>query len=479
VSFADLGLSSRILEAVKEADYSTPTQIQKQAIPMILMGRDVLGISQTGTGKTASFTLPMIEILSGSQTRARMSRSLILEPTRELALQVADSFESYSKYHRLTTAKLIGGESLVDQRILLARGVDVLIATPGRLIDLLDRGYILLNNIKILVIDEADRMLDAGFIPDIERIVLMLPKIRQTLFFSATMAIEIRRLADAFLINPKEILIEIQSSTATTIEQFLVICKKQDKHKILSKLICIENVKTALIFCNCKCDIDILYSSLIKRGFNAIKLHGDMSQDIRVRTLELFKTGTIQLMICSNIAARGLDISNLSHVFNFDVPNHAEDYVHRIGRTGRAGKSGRSFTIATKEDEKSLSAIINLIGKEIPLITIDNLQELAISIKNDKHNHSNNINVSKKSYLGNDNTYKNEYTRTQENKSNNKHQENSYDHDSQSIDEITNHQQNDVIGFGNMLPNFLTHSVPLEKNVKKFYFRKKQNKSLN
>jgi superfamily II DNA/RNA helicase len=383
MTFADLGLGPEILKAVEEAGYVTPTPIQEQAIPVILMGRDVLGVAQTGTGKTAGFTLPMIEILAGSRAKARMPRSLILAPTRELASQAAENFEKYGKYHRLTMAKLIGGESFLDQEKLLDRGVDVLIATPGRLMDLFDRGRILLNDVKVLVIDEADRMLDMGFIPDVERIVSLLPKIRQTLFFSATMAPEIRRLADAFLMNPKEISVDIQSSTATTVDQFMVVCEELDKREALRHLIRLEDVKNALIFCNRKRDVDILYRSLTKHGFDAVQLHGDMAQSSRTETLERFKTGVVRLMVCSDVAARGLDISDLSHVFNFDVPHHAEDYVHRIGRTGRAGKLGRSFTIATPDDGKFLGAIVQLIGKEIPRVPIEGLPELALDMQGD------------------------------------------------------------------------------------------------
>lgn len=381
MTFADLGLGPEILKAVEEAGYVDPTPIQEQAIPVILMGRDVLGVAQTGTGKTAGFTLPMIEILAGSRAKARMPRSLILAPTRELAAQVAENFEKYGKYHRLTMARLIGGESFVDQEKLLDRGVDVLIATPGRLMDLFDRGRILLNDVKILVIDEADRMLDMGFIPDVERIVSLLPKIRQTLFFSATMAPEIRRLADAFLMNPKEVTVSAQASTATTVEQFMVICDEQDKREALRRLIRMEDVKNALIFCNRKRDVDILYKSLTRHGFDAAQLHGDMAQSARTETLERFKSGTVRLLVCSDVAARGIDISDLSHVFNFDVPNHAEDYVHRIGRTGRAGKLGRSFTIASPDDGKFVGAIRQLIGKEIPQVSIEGVTEATLDMQ--------------------------------------------------------------------------------------------------
>jgi superfamily II DNA/RNA helicase len=379
MSFADLGLSSEVLQAVADAGYTTPTPIQQQAIPHVLTGRDVLGCAQTGTGKTAGFTLPMIDILAAGRARARMPRSLILEPTRELAAQVSNAFETYGKHHKLNMALLIGGESFVDQERKLDRGVDVLIATPGRLLDLFERGKILMSDVKILVIDEADRMLDMGFIPDIERIVGLLPKIRQTLFFSATMPPEIRRLADAFLMNPKEVSVAPPASPAATVAQHLITVQPQDKREALRRLIRSEDVKNAIIFCNRKRDVDILYRSLAKHGFNAAALHGDMPQPKRTETLERFKEGEVRLLVASDVAARGLDIQGMSHVFNFDVPIHAEDYVHRIGRTGRAGRDGRAFTIATPDDGRFLGAITKLIGKDIPPATIEGLGKAEFS----------------------------------------------------------------------------------------------------
>ncbi len=371
--FTDLGLSPEIVRAVTEKGYLVPTPIQAQAIPYVLMGRDLLGCAQTGTGKTAGFTLPMLDILSGSRARARMPRSLILEPTRELALQVAENFVEYGKYLKLTHALVIGGESMSDQKDLLMRGVDVLIATPGRLIDMFDRGTILLTDTRVLVIDEADRMLDMGFIPDVERIVSLLPANRQTLFFSATMAPEIRRLADAFLQNPKEITVSRPASVATTITEGLVMVAEQDKREAVRRLIRSEDVQNALIFCNRKRDVDILYKSLTRHGFSVGALHGDMAQPARFATLEKFKAGEIRLLCCSDVAARGIDIGGLSHVFNFDVPTHAEDYVHRIGRTGRAGREGRAFTIAMPDDRQSVEAIQKLTGHVIPPVVIPGL----------------------------------------------------------------------------------------------------------
>ncbi len=371
--FADLGLSEGVLQAIADMGYRHPTPIQEQAIPYVLMGRDVLGTAQTGTGKTAGFTLPMLDILSGSRARARMPRSLILEPTRELALQVAENFVQYGKYLKLTHALIIGGESMSDQKDVLNKGVDVLIATPGRLIDMFERGSILLTDAKLLVIDEADRMLDMGFIPDVERIVAMLPPGRQTLFFSATMGPEIRRLADAFLQNPKEITVSRPASVATTITEGLALVAEHDKREALRRLIRTENVQNALIFCNRKVDVDILYKSLTKHKFSAGALHGDLSQTVRFATLEKFKAGELHLLVCSDVAARGIDIGGLSHVFNFDVPHHAEDYVHRIGRTGRAGLEGRAFTIAAPTDRFAVEAIEKLTGHAIPPVIVAGL----------------------------------------------------------------------------------------------------------
>ncbi|MDY0873386.1 DEAD/DEAH box helicase [Dongia rigui] len=376
MGFPELGLSPELIRAVTEAGYTEPTPIQAQAIPTVLMGRDVLGCAQTGTGKTASFTLPMIDILANGRAKARMPRSLIVEPTRELAAQVAQNFEKYGKYNNLKHALIIGGEGFAEQEARLMGGVDVLIATPGRLLDLFERGKILLIDVKILVIDEADRMLDMGFIPDVERIVSLLPKIRQTLFFSATMAPEVKRLADAFLMNPKEVTVSAPASTATTVTQGIIVVDEMDKREALRRLIRSENVGNALIFCNRKVDVDILYKSLTKHGFKAVRLHGDMAQSARSDTLEMFKRGEASLMVCSDVAARGIDIAGLSHVFNFDTPIHAEDYVHRIGRTGRAGREGRAFTFATPYDGKNVAAIVKLIGKEIPTVTIEGIASL-------------------------------------------------------------------------------------------------------
>ncbi len=377
--FSELGLSEPIQRAIADMGYLHPTPIQAQAIPVVLAGRDVMGVAQTGTGKTAGFTLPLLDILSGSRARARMPRSLILEPTRELALQVAENFLLYGKYLKLNHALLIGGESMSEQKEALNRGVDVLIATPGRLLDLFERGGLLLTQTSILVIDEADRMLDMGFIPDVERIVSLLSPTRQTLFFSATMAPEIRRLSDMFLRNPKEITVTRAASVAPTIEEGLAVVPEIDKRRALRRLLRAEDVQNALIFCNRKRDVDILHKSLRKHGFSAGALHGDLPQPVRFATLEKFKAGELQLLVCSDVAARGIDIGGLSHVFNFDVPIHAEDYVHRIGRTGRAGNSGHAYTIASPDDRGFVDAIEKLIGHPVPLLGVEGIATAAWS----------------------------------------------------------------------------------------------------
>jgi len=364
MKFVDLGLSPETLKAVKERGYEAPTPIQAKAIPAIQMTRDVVGLAQTGTGKTASFTLPMIDALSGGRAKMRMPRSLVLEPTRELAAQVAENFEVYGKYHNLNHALLVGGESMAEQKKILEQGVDVLIATPGRLLDLFDRGSILLNDIKILVIDEADRMLDMGFIPDIEKVVSLIPPMRQTLLFSATMPPEIKKLTEKFLSNPKEISVAAAASPAETVEQFLVNVAPKDKNNTLDKLLKQEDVKNAFVFCNRKKDVDMLAKWLKSKGYAASPLHGDMPQVKRTETLQDFKDDKVILLVCSDVAARGLDVKGVSHVFNYDVPMNSDDYVHRIGRTGRAGEKGRAWMLASDRDEKFLDSIQKLIKRK-------------------------------------------------------------------------------------------------------------------
>jgi superfamily II DNA/RNA helicase len=373
--FSDLALDPRVLQAVSEAGYETPTPIQAEAIPHALQGRDVLGIAQTGTGKTASFTLPMITLLGQGRARARMPRSLVLAPTRELAAQVAENFDIYAKHTKLTKALLIGGVAFGEQDKLIDRGVDVLIATPGRLLDHFERGKLLLTGVQIMVVDEADRMLDMGFIPDIERIFQLTPFTRQTMFYSATMAPEIERITNTFLTNPAKIEVARQATASLTITQSLIEVKPVrkdrsfgDKRALLRALIKAEGeaCTNAIIFCNRKMDVDVVAKSLKSHGFNAAPIHGDLDQSVRTKTLDAFRDGTLHLLVASDVAARGLDIPAVSHVFNFDVPSHPEDYVHRIGRTGRAGRLGKALTISVPSDEKYLKAIEHLIKTEIP-----------------------------------------------------------------------------------------------------------------
>jgi superfamily II DNA/RNA helicase len=368
MKFNELGLSEKVLKAVEASGYDTPTPIQQQAIPHALAGRDVLGIAQTGTGKTAAFTLPMLSRLEQGRARARMPRTLILEPTRELAAQVEESFAKYGVNHKLSVALLIGGVSFGDQEAKITRGADVLIATPGRLLDFSERGKLLLTGIEILVIDEADRMLDMGFIPDIERICKLVPFTRQTLFFSATMPPEITRLVDAFLHNPARVEVARAATTAETIEQALVRsgAAPEEKRAALRRIIReAKNFKNAIIFCNRKRDVAVVYRSLQKHGFSVGALHGDMDQRSRMAALDSFRNDEIQLLVCSDVAARGLDIPDVSHVINYDAPHHAEDYVHRIGRTGRAGKQGAALTIVSRADVRAIEEIEKLINRKI------------------------------------------------------------------------------------------------------------------
>ncbi len=366
--FADLGLSDELLKAIDESGYTEPTPIQAAAIPPVLMMRDLIGIAQTGTGKTASFVLPMIDILAHGRARARMPRSLILEPTRELAAQVAENFEKYGKYHKLSMALLIGGVQMGDQVKALEKGVDVLIATPGRLMDLFERGKILLNGCNLLVIDEADRMLDMGFIPDIETICTKLPAQRQTLLFSATMPPPIKKLADKFLSNPKSVEVARPATANTNIEQSLCNIAPMKKRELLRDLLRAEQVETGIIFCNRKTTVRELNKSLQRHGFRSGEIHGDIDQAARIKELDAFKSGAINLLVASDVAARGLDIKGVSHVFNFDAPWHPDDYVHRIGRTGRAGAKGKAFTFVTKADEEAIENIEKLIGTKIERI---------------------------------------------------------------------------------------------------------------
>jgi superfamily II DNA/RNA helicase len=366
MSFEALGLSAELLRAVEDSGYTNPSPIQASAIPSVLMGRDIIGVAQTGTGKTASFVLPMIDILAEGRSRARMPRSLILEPTRELAQQVSENFVKYGKYHKLNMALLIGGVAMGDQLSALEKGVDVLIATPGRLMDLFGRGKIMLNACGLLVIDEADRMLDMGFIPDIEEICTKLPSVRQTLLFSATMPGPIKKLADKFMTDPKQIEVARPASTNASIAQFIVETTPRGKRATLRKLLAAAELKNAIVFCNRKKDVRELADVLKKAGLAAGQIHGDMEQADRIRELDRFKAGTVTVLVASDVAARGLDVPGVSHVINYDVPHHAEDYVHRIGRTGRAGLTGIAYTLFTPEEADNLHEVEKLIGHKVP-----------------------------------------------------------------------------------------------------------------
>ncbi len=370
VRFSDLGLREEILKAVEEAGYSEPTPIQARAIPEVLAGRDLIGIAQTGTGKTASFVLPMLQILALGRSRARMPRALILSPTRELATQTARNFEVYGKYLKITKALLIGGVGMGEQERLLERGVDVLIATPGRLLDWFERGKVLLGGVEILVIDEADRMLDMGFMPDVERIIGLLIRRRQTLLFSATMPREVRRLAETFMREPVEVSVAPPARKAELVEDVLVPVSSGDKRELLLRLIDREQIETAMIFCNTKREVAALTRFLKRQGLNAADIHGDLDQSVRQATLDAFKSGAVRYLVATDVAARGLDIADLPVVVNYDVPHSSDDYVHRIGRTGRAGRRGRAFTLATPADARAVAQIERITGQRLPRLEL-------------------------------------------------------------------------------------------------------------
>ena len=442
--FSDLKLNPKILKAVKDAGYEKPTPIQEKAIPAALDGKDVLGIAQTGTGKTASFTLPMINLLSRGRARARMPRSLVLCPTRELAAQVAENFDTYAKNLKLSKALLIGGVSFKEQDILIDKGVDVLIATPGRLIDHFERGKLLLTGVQVMVVDEADRMLDMGFIPDIERIFKLTPFTRQTLFFSATMAPEIERITNTFLSAPVRVEIARQATASENIKQSVVMFapkqkdrESSEKRQLLRHLIDLEgkNCTNAIVFCNRKTDVDICSKSLNKYGYQAAPIHGDLDQTKRTETLESFRDGDLRILVASDVAARGLDIPSVSHVFNFDVPIQAEDYVHRIGRTGRAGRDGTAIMICSKKDRKNLSNVEELLQKEIPRT---NFADGTVSLdENDSEDLKN------KSRMGSidENSTQHKKNRSKASKNNQK-----YDN------------SNRIVGLGEHTPGFLSQS---------------------
>ena len=404
MNFQDLGLCKEILLSVNNIGYVEPTKIQKKAIPYILIGRDILGCAQTGTGKTASFIIPLIEILNSGKSKSRMPRSLILAPTRELAIQVSEEFNKINQYLNLQMALLIGGTSFAEQQNKLLKGVDVLIATPGRLLDHTERGKVLIKDIKILIIDEADRMLDMGFIPDIIRINKLLPKIRQTLFFSATLSNEIRNIGKDFLINPKEISINPYSSMSENIDSTFIKTNSKNKMNDLKALLSIGPIKSAVIFCNKKADIDRVGKFLKKSNFNTLPLHGDMEQNLRIKSLEKFKDKSAKMLIASDVAARGIDIEGLSHVFNYDVPNNPEDYVHRVGRTGRAGKKGKAYTLFDEKDSKALISIEKFVKQKLKKTTFDKIISSQKSIiQNSNYSNKKNRNKSKPNLLPEEN----------------------------------------------------------------------------
>ncbi|MDC1066622.1 DEAD/DEAH box helicase [Alphaproteobacteria bacterium] len=392
MNFDELGLSKEILSTINEIGYKEPTEIQKKAIPQILMGRDVLGCAQTGTGKTGSFIIPLVEILSSGKSKSRMPRCLILAPTRELAMQVSEEFNVINKYFKLQMALLIGGVSFAEQDIKLTKGVDVLVATPGRLLDHIERGKVIIKEVKLLIIDEADRMLDMGFIPDIIKINKLLPRIRQTLFFSATLSKEILDIGKDLLINPKEIAVSPSSSTSQNIESLFVKFDNKNKLNNLINLIGLETIRSAVVFCNKKKDIEKVNLSLKKNNYQTVCLHGDMDQSSRISSLDQFKKGTAQILIASDVAARGIDVDNISHVFNYDVPNNPEDYVHRIGRTGRAGKKGKAFTIYEEYDEKNILMIEKVISQKIKTIEFEKIS-LNSNLKDKKNDTQNNTEI--------------------------------------------------------------------------------------
>ena len=457
VTFADLGLSQKVLKAVTDSGYTTPTPIQAGAIPHAIARKDILGIAQTGTGKTASFVLPMLTRLEKGRARARMPRTLILEPTRELAAQVQENFDRYGKNHKLNVALLIGGVSFEEQDRKLERGADVLIATPGRLLDHSERGKLLLTGVDILVIDEADRMLDMGFIPDIERISKLIPFTRQTLFFSATMPPEITRLADQFLQAPVRVEVSKPASVTDTVAQRLVKsgAKPWDKRETLRKLIDAEGegLKNAIIFCNRKVEVSELFRSLVKHDYVAGALHGDMDQRSRMTMLSNFRDGNLKLLVASDVAARGLDIPDVSHVFNYDVPLHAEDYVHRIGRTGRAGRSGKAFTIVAKPDTKYLDAVEKLIGQNIEWLDGD-LSTLSQS--DDAQDRSARRGRGSKKKTDDKKTPKSAKT---EDKTARKKAIKADNEDRKDRSKANRKKESDVIGFGDDVPDFMNICV--------------------
>ena len=370
--FTDLNLIKPILDALNDEGYTTPTPIQHRAIPHILEGRDLLGCAQTGTGKTAAFAIPMLQLLARPKTLdsrgPRPIRALILTPTRELAIQIQESFNAYGKHLRLKNLVIFGGVNQHPQVEQLKRGVDVLVATPGRLLDLINQGHIRLNEIEIFVLDEADRMLDMGFVHDVKRVITKLPAKRQTLFFSATMPAEIQSLAGSILNNPEKVEVTPVSSTAETIQQHLYFVEKQNKKSLLAHLLEDKSIETALVFTRTKHGADKVVKDLVRIGISAEAIHGNKSQNARQRALSNFKNRTTRILVATDIAARGIDVDELSHVINYELPEVPETYVHRIGRTGRAGLNGISFSFCDAEETGDLRDILKLIGRQIPVV---------------------------------------------------------------------------------------------------------------
>jgi ATP-dependent RNA helicase RhlE len=368
-NFESLGLSKKLLRAISDEGYDTPTPVQVQCIPLLLDGKDVLGVAQTGTGKTAAFALPVLQkILEKKISHKRQIRALILSPTRELAAQIDERFSVYSKYIDMRHKVIFGGVSQRPQVQSLRKGIDVLVATPGRLLDLMQQGHIHLNNVEFFVLDEADRMLDMGFIRDIKKILKILPRKRQNLLFSATMPTSIANLANSFLNNAHMVDLSPKEITVDRIEQSILFVRKEDKRKLIVNMIKENNVKKGIVFTRTKHGANRLVKQLYKAGIEALAIHGNKSQGARTKALEKFKLGNVPLLIATDIASRGIDVEGITHVFNFDLPNEPESYVHRIGRTARAGKSGVAFAFCDDSESGYLVGIQNLIGKKIPVI---------------------------------------------------------------------------------------------------------------
>lgn len=433
--FEQLGLNIKTLQAIAEVGYEAPTPIQEKAIPLLLEGRDVIALAQTGSGKTASFIWPLLDLLNRGRAKARMPRSLIVEPTRELASQVAEDFATYGKHYNFTVAVLIGGESFVEQEKKLTKGVDVLIVTPGRLLDLYDRGKILLNDVKMFVIDEADRMLDMGFIPDIERIASLLPP-HQTALFSATMAPPIQLLTQKFLKNPEEITIELSVKSGKNIEQYSVRVAEKNKIKTLETILKEQKLTQAIVFCNRKKEVDAVCKDMKKNNFKVAAFHGDLTQSSRNKTLKEFKEGTIDFLIASDVAARGIDVEGLPAVFNFHVPSNPEDYVHRIGRTGRAGKIGKAFTLVSPLEEKKLSLIVKNLNKSLEEYIIEKESIKTTPLLKEKKEKA--VSQKKKSPPSVNSTAQKKQTRS-----------------SKTNSDISHTHLENVVGFGDHIPSFM------------------------